>query len=473
MSKTYDVIVIGAGAAGFSAAEAARSAGASVCLVEKERLGGECPNWGCVPSKAFLKSAEVARTIREARYFGIVPNGFSVDFSAVRAHERQAVETVTGGGAQGERYVDALSRLKVAHIIGEARFEDRETICVKTKEGEERLHGQAFVLAVGALPYLPSIDGMENVKILTPRTILEITSLPKSMAIIGAGPIGCEYATFFASLGTDVSLLEAAPTVMSREEPAISGLALEALKNLGIDVRTSTVERRVWDSQGGIFGLEIERAGKRETLAVEWILAATGKRGNSENLNLAAAGLTASARGYIETKADMRTSVPRIFAAGDLTGGAQFTHAAHRQGEVAGFNAALCVRKSRRTYLRYDDSVLPRVAFIDTEVASVGPTIAEAKAKYKRLFVAEADMNTIGRSVTDHELFGKLIIVADGKTGRVLGGHMIGERAGEVIHEVALAVYSRLTLAKWAGMLHAFPTYSEIVVQALDSTRQV
>lgn len=473
MSKTYDVIVIGAGAAGFSAAEAARSVGASVCLVEKERLGGECPNWGCIPSKAFLKSAAVARTIRHAREAGIVPNGFSVDFPAVKAYERRAVETVTGGGPLGERFVEALKRLKIVHVAGTASFEDQETVLVKTKDGEELLHGKTFVLAAGAAPHLPSFDGMETVKILTPRTVLELTTLPKSIAIIGAGPIGCEYATFFASLGTHVTLLQAAPVVLPREERAISDLALEALKRLEIDVRTDAVETRVWDSQGGIFGLEIEQAKKRETVAVEWILAATGKRGNGGSLNLGAAGVTVSERGYVETKPDMRTNMPHVYAAGDLTGGEQFTHTAHRQGEVAGFNAALCARKSRKACLRFDASIIARVTFMEPEVASVGLTVEEAKKLHKRLLVAEADVRSTGRSAADCEPFGKLLIVADAKSGRVVGGHMIGARAGEVIHEVALAMHLRTTFEKWAGLLHAFPTHSEIVSQALDSIHNV
>jgi pyruvate/2-oxoglutarate dehydrogenase complex dihydrolipoamide dehydrogenase (E3) component len=285
---THDVVIIGSGSAGFSAAQAARDQGASVCLIEKGRLGGECPNFACVPTKALLKTVKVWRLLRRAREFGILTSGMQMDFAQALAHERRAVETITGGGEVGDRYVRLAKKLHVRVEFGEGRFENAHTLRIKDPSGERTVRGKTFVIATGTEPFIPPVEGTSDVRFLTSKDVLSLRQLPNSVAVIGGGPVGCEFATFFSGAGV-------------------------------------------------------------------------------------------------------------------------------------------------------------RVTFVDPEVASVGLTEPEARKMYKKIFVGEAKIAGLGRAVTESARFGLLKIIAEGKGGRVVGGHMI----------------------------HAFPTFAEAVTVAAHAARRV
>ncbi len=463
----YDVIVIGSGAAGFSAAEVAHAQGAKVCLIEQDRLGGECPNDACVPSKALLQTASVYRQTQHVREFGIQSGTVTFDFAEVMRYREQVVSTITGGGTFGDRYEKIFRSLGIDVKKGKAIFVDEHCIEV---DGVP-FQAKAFVVATGTLEYIPPIRGLESIKYLGWKQAMRMKRLPKSLAIIGGGPVGCELATFFASFGTRVVLLQSAPHVLHREDAEISALAREALSDLKIEILTNANVVEVVNGGVGVYGLQVDVGGNRKMHAVEQIVLAAGKRANTDGLGLEEAGVRLDERGNVVTSKEQRTNVAHIFAAGDVDGGMMFTHTAHHEGFVAGRNAALVAKKKRSPRRKSDERVVPRSTFISPEVASVGMTQKEAADANGKSLVGRHHIASLGRAVTDHTRFGLLKIVAHPKTRKVLGGHMIGERAGEVIHEIALAIYLGATIDKLANMIHAYPTYSEAVAAAAASAK--
>jgi dihydrolipoamide dehydrogenase len=461
----FDVVIIGSGSAGFSAAEAAKSLGASVCIIEKEKLGGECPNYACIPTKALLKAAKVFHGAKHAREFGVELGNFSHDFSQVTKYRDEVVKAITGGGTLGKRYEGVFSKLGVEVKKGEAKFVDKNTVEVA---GEE-IQAKAFVIATGAKDRTPPIPGLSTTKYWTWKKAIQTNRLPKTLAVIGAGPVGCEIATYFASFGTRVVLIQAGPTILNREDADISRIATEQMEKLGVDIRVSTKTLEVIDAHGGVVGLRIESGGAEQTLAVEQIVLATGKQSNIDGLDLEKADVEVTDQGDISVSKEQQTNRKNVFAAGDVSGGLRFTHTAHHEGYVAGQNAAMIAKKKRTPLVKADLRVVPRVTFTNPEVASVGMTEQEVEKKFKSVLVGTYQVGSLGRAVTENKRVGLIKIVAHPKTRKVLGGHMIGERAGEVIHEVALALHLNASIDKLASMVHAFPTFSEGVKAAAAS----
>lgn len=466
-TQTFDVIIIGSGSAGFSAAESARKIGASVCVIEQEKLGGECPNFACVPSKAILKTASVYRAVLHAREFGVRTEKVSYDFESIMKYRESVVDKITGGGEFGNRYEKILNSLKITVKKGRAKFVDFHTIEV----GGVNIVGKTFVIATGTVDFVPLIPGLEKMKYLRWKDVICIKRQPKSLAIIGGGPVGCEIATFFATFGTRVVLIQSAPQVLHREDAEIAKLARQALESLDIEVITNGNVVEVVNGGGGVYGVHVDVAGNRKMHAVEYVLLAAGNRANTSGLGLEKIGIVTNKRGDITTTKELRTNIPHIFAAGDVNGGLQFTHTAHHEGFIAGHNAALTAKKKRLVKMEIDERVVPRVTFLTSEVASVGMTENEAKAMYGKVLIGRYLVSSLGRSVTEKERNGLIKLVAHPKTHKILGGHIFSERAGEMIHEVALAIYLNTTIDKLASMIHAFPTYSEAVTAAAASVK--
>ncbi len=465
--SSYDVVVIGGGSAGFSAAEVARAQGARVCVVEKDKLGGECPNDACIPSKALLHVASVYRTAQQARGFGVKIGNLSFDWTSVMHYRKQTVETMSGGGVHGLRYEKLLKSLGIVVKFGAAQFIDPHTIAV----GDDHIFGKTFVIATGVKDFVPPIRGIDTVKYLGWKQALTLPRQPKSLAIIGGGPVACEIATFFASFGTRVIVLQSASRVLHREDEEISNLAQEAMEQFPIEVITDAVVEEIVSGGAGVFGVHVRQRGTRVTHAVEQIVLAAGRRSDTDSLALDRTGVQIDKRGTLLTTLEQQTNVKHIFTAGDVVGGMQFTHTAHAKGTVAGYNAALVAMKKRSAKMRMDARVVPRITFLEPEVASVGLTQEEVRSVNKKALIGRADVAQLGRSVTEQKRFGMLKIVAHPKTGRILGGHMIGPRAGEVIHEIALAMYLNASIHKLASMIHAFPSFSELVVLATSSAQ--
>lgn len=463
MATTFDVIVIGSGSAGFAAAEAARAAGASVCLVEKAALGGECPNWACVPSKALLRAARAAREAKAAPSYGVSSGGLHVDWPKVMEYRKRVVDSITGG--DGARYVKLASRLGVEIVRGAAAFLDANTVDV----GGKLLRARAFVVATGTVDFIPPNVGLEGFPYVTSRDALRLERLPKTMAIIGGGPVGCEIATAYASFGTRVVLIQSAATVLNREDAEIGGLAGQALSDLGVEVETGANVLEVINARGGVYGLKVSANGSATTHAVDCVVVAAGRRANVAGLGLDLAGVKLDAQGNVATGDDQRTSARHVFAAGDADGGFQFTHVAHHEGAVAGHNAALEAKGKRVGFAKSDEHVVPRVTFVSPEVASVGMTADEAKTRFKKALVGRYAVASLGRATTDHAQFGLVKVVAHPTTRKVLGCHILSEHAGETVHEAALAIHLGATVDKIASMIHAYPSWSEGLVAAAAS----
>lgn len=450
MKYNYDLLVIGSGSAGFSAAEAARGTGRKIGIVEAAELGGECPNWACVPTKVLLRSAKALKASQELGQYGVSMSGTpKLDFKKVMARRAKIV-----GGLGGKRMEKVASKLGLDVIRGHATFIDKNTVHVAGKE----ITAARFVIATGTKTRVPNIPGLDEVRWLSFKDAVMLESAPDSMIVIGGGPVGCELATFYASVGTKVTLLQAAPKVLHREEPEVSDIAREGLESLGVEVLTDVEVVRVHEEGKKQVTVRVGR--KLETFSASEILLATGKTANTGGLGCKAAGVNLDQYGTVKVNKELRTTTPHIWAAGDVSGGMQFTHTAHYEGNIAGHNAF------SKKALKVDTRVVPRVTFVIPEVGSVGDTEAQAKEKVGAVLVGLFDMKALGRGYVDGHREGLVKIIADKKTHRVLGGHVIGHHAGEIVHEIALAMYSKLKIDDLASMIHAYPTYSEAVTAA-------
>lgn len=436
---SYDVLVIGGGSAGLAAAEAAVAEGARVCIVEREALGGDCPHWACVPTKTLLRSATMYDALRHAGRFGIAARNVRFSFRAMAARRQRVVGTVTGNG---KRLFARMEEIGVDVVYGDARFVDATTVVV----GKKKLSARAFVVATGAEDVVPPIAGVHDVPFLTSRDVTQLRTLPKSVCIVGGGPVGCEFATLFSLLGSTTTLVETGDRLLPREDIDIATLAAAALRGHGATVATGTKV------------LGVARAGKRvrvtyqtgdrprATMTVDAFVVAAGRRPRVQGLGL-----------------DALKEQPNVVYAGDAAGGMQFTHVAHYEGAQAGVVAARGAGS-----VDVMPRVVPRVTFVSPEVASVGLTEADARKGRKAVRVARFPVGALSRAVVDDERDGLLKVITDTR-GKILGAHMTGSHAGEVVHELALAMHANISFADVASMLHAFPTYSEAIPAAFDA----
>ncbi len=451
MTYEYDLLVIGSGSAGFSAAQAAKGAGRKIGIVESDRLGGECPNWACVPTKTLLKSTRLFREIERAEEYGISLERPRLDFQSVMRRRSDIV-----GGLGGERIEKIADTLGFHLLHGAATFLDEHTVQV----GERQYTAHSFVIATGAGTFVPPVPGLDGVLWMGFRDAVMLSEAPESLLIVGGGPVGCEFATFFSAVGTRVAVLQGADRLLSREEPEASEAVAEALRSFGVEVITDAEMVRV-DYQDGVVKAKARVGKEMRSFEASALLLATGKQANTAGLGCQAAGVKLSQKGEVITNLELRTSAKNIWAAGDVNGGLQFTHTAHYEGAIAGHNV-FAIGQAKRT----DERVVPRVTFTDPECASVGETEAEVREKYGKVLVGVFDVRGLGRAYIDGVSEGFVKVVGDPKTGRLLGGHMVGPRAGEVIHELAMALQLKARVADVAQTIHAYPTYSEAVMAA-------
>ena len=449
----FDVIVIGSGPAGLAAAEAAKDAGAKhVAIIEAaEHLGGECPNWGCVPTKALLRSSDVLREVRGASAYGVNVEGITPDFSAMMRRKNKIVNALTNN----PRMEGILKKLDVELIRGSAEFVSKDTV----KVGRKTFTSRAFVIATGSKTFIPPIEGITDVPYVTSDDLVGLKSLPKSMAIVGGGPIGAEFADFYAALGVKITIIEFMPQILSREEPEVAQVVEKAFTSRGIDIQTNRKVMAV-AKKGDLLEIKTSAAESEKSVKMvtaEMLVIATGKRPAIESLGAEKAGIRLDKKGVPMLDAYLRTSNRRIYFAGDVAGQMMFTHVAHMQGEAAGRNAVK--PRSKKSDLR----VIPRGTFCTPEVGSVGMTEQEAKDGGRRVAVGTGSYAGLGKSLTTGKTDGLVKIVVDAKTKRVLGGHVVGQSAAEIVHEIALAMYANIPATAIADMVHTYPTYSEAV----------
>lgn len=426
----HDLIIIGGGAGGLAAARSAQWVGADALLVNDGPLGGDCTWTGCVPSKTLLSAA------RDGLGFGD-----AMDRVHQTVERIAATETADVMRAHGTNVLEARARLAT-----------HDSIAV----GDRRISAPKIILATGGRPVMPPIDGLADVGALTNESVFLLTDRPASLTIVGGGPIGCELAEAFARLGTSVTLVEGLPALLSREEPAASAVVERALGAHGVTVLTGTMIERVQaTNDGGVCVF----AGGQEILS-DKLLMAVGRTPNAEDLGLDELGVELTDRGFIQTNDRLETTVRGVFAAGDVTGKLAFTHAADEMGRLAAGNA---LRKGLRG--RYRTHWTPWVTFTSPEVGRIGMTEAEAASHGGR--VAELPLSEIDRAITDGAEDGFIKLIAGPKrvTRRLFGGELIGAtivapRAGEMIHEIALAMRTRMFTGRLAQTVHAYPSWS-------------
>lgn len=454
--RHLDLIVIGTGSAGSSAAQAARRAGARVAVVERDRLGGECPHYACIPTKAMLRCARVYRMVKRAGEFGVRVADIGFDWSVVAARRDRMVDLVTG---EERRYAMAFEQAGIAVVRGTARFVAEHTLDV---DGE-RLAARHFVIATGSLPAVPDIPGLRETGFLTNLEASRATTLPASVAIIGGGPVGVEFAQIYAGFEVPVVLIEQEPQLLPREEREVAVLLRRFLEEAGVRVLTDATVVRA-DREDGRKRLHVRVGERVEVVEAAEILVAVGRRPAVDELELSRAGVQVDPRGVV-TDPSLRTTLSHIWAAGDVVGRLRFTHVAAYEGHLAGMNA------TSGTAAVEDLRVVPRVTFADPEVASVGLTEAEA-ARDHAVSVRLYSFAALARAHLEGEARGLVKIIADAESGALLGGHIIGPHAGELIHEIAVAMENRVDADGLAGTIHAFPTLAEAVGAAHEVRRR-
>jgi pyruvate/2-oxoglutarate dehydrogenase complex dihydrolipoamide dehydrogenase (E3) component len=441
MPHEFDLAIIGAGSGGLTAAGFAAQLGAKVALVEKNRIGGDCTWTGCVPSKALLKAAKVAHEVRTSARFGVAASPPAVDMTRVRAFVRQAIERVYEFEAPEE-----LRRQGITVFMGSARFTDTRSIMVR----EEPVHANTFLITTGARPRIPSIAGLNEVPFVTYEQIFDNDRLPRSMIIVGGGPIGAEMAQAYQRLGAQVTIV--ADRLLPKDEPEARELIQRVFGREG--VRFLWGRARSARTDGDEIVVAADRAEARGVL----LLIASGRSPTVAGLDLERAGVDYSEKG-IPVDGHLRTNVKHIYAAGDVIGGYQFTHFAGWQAFQAVRNALLPGNTSGVPDL------VPWVTFTDPEVAHAGLTEEQARAKFgEAIGIRRWEMSHTDRAICEDERDGFIKVITK-KDGSLLGATVVSSRAGEVITEFILAIKEQMKVPDLAGAIHAYPTYSTAVQQ--------
>lgn len=435
MAERLDLVVIGGGSGGLTAAGFARSLGARVALVERTRIGGDCTWTGCIPSKALIRAARVAHELRTAGEYGITAAPPQIDLAAVMAYVHRTVDSVYRHEAP-----EVLQKEGIEVILAEARFLDAHTL----RAGDRTLRAGSFLIATGARPFLPEIPGIHEIDALTYETIFQLEHLPERLFITGAGPIGCELGQAFSRLGARVTL--AGDAFLAKEDPEATAILLRVFEREGLRFVRGLVERFERTTRGIVAHV----AG--EQIEADRVLIASGRRPVIDTLDLTRAGVAHDARG-IPVDDRLRTSVRHIYAAGDVIGGQQFTH-------LAGWQAFQAVRNALLPGSSDVSKVLvPRVTFTDPELAQAGPLEAEAREQHGSIAVHRRTLERIDRAVCENDRDGVFKLITE-KNGTLLGATILASRAGEVLGEVVHGIEKGWKAWTLGSTIHAYPTYS-------------
>lgn len=452
MMKQYDLVVLGGGPGGYVAAIRAAQLGLKTAIVEQEHLGGICLNWGCIPTKALLKNAEVLHYVKRAQDYGISIPDYSVDFTATIHRSREVAERLS----KGVQYL--MKKNGIDHVQGRGRLESLSTIKVEGQTEDVLIEARIIILATGGRPKLYPGMEVDGVRVLTAREAMVLPQPPKKLAIIGAGAIGVEFAYFFHEFGSQVQLLEMLPTILPVEDQDAAREVTRSFKKMGIGIKTEAkVERmEILKTKVKVY---VQRKGKEELVAADRVLVATGITGNVEDLGLEKLGIRTH-KGFIEINDYCQTSQEHIYAIGDVAGPPWLAHVASAQGHVAVEHAA------GKTVYPLDYFTIPACTYCQPQVASVGYTEQQAKDSGFDLAIGRFDFRANGRALASGAPTGFVKLIFDRKYGELLGAHIVGSEATELIAELALAKSLEATYEDLARMVHAHPTLSEAVMEA-------
>lgn len=441
MAVDYDIVIIGGGSGGLVVASAAAQLNAKVALVEKDRLGGDCLWFGCVPSKSLLHASRVAHEVKNSSRFGIYTTPPDIQFAEATGHVQKVISTI-----QPNDSPERFESLGVEVIFGEGQFRDEKTFSVNGRD----LKARAFVVSTGSRPKVPPIEGIEEAGFLTNEQVFSLKERPESLAVIGAGPIGCELGQAFHRLGSQVTMVSSREHILPKEDPEAALVVEKQLEADGVNllrgVRAKKVE--VIDGKKHLW------VGDKKVI-VDEILVSSGRIPNVDSLNLEAAGVKYNEQG-LEVNEKLQTSNKHIYGCGDVIGGYQFTH-------VAGYEAGVVVQNALFfPSAKADYRVVPWATFTEPELARVGLSEEQAKERYgDDVEVLKQEFADVDRAQAEGatEGFAKIITT---RQGEILGAHIVGPSAGEIIHEVIMAMKNKLPVSALTGMIHIYPTLSEV-----------
>ena len=447
-----NLVVIGAGAGGLVSAYIAAAVRAKVTLIEGHKMGGDCLNYGCVPSKALIRSAKAMKQLRNAHRLGIREVLGEVDFAGVMRRVHEVI-----GAIEPHDSVERYTLLGVEVLKGHARITSPWTVEIRQADGSVRtLTTRSIVIAAGASPFVPPIPGLKEAEFLTSDTIWGLTELPKRLVVLGGGPIGCELAQSFACLGSAVTQVEMAPRLMLREDPEVSDLVAASLRVDGVNVLTSHQAIRV-EVYEGEKRLIVRHGDEELPIAFDQLLCAVGRRPRVTGYGLEELGIPLTPQKTIRTNAFLQTLYPNIYAVGDVAGPFQFTHTAAHQAWYASVNALF----GRFKRFKADYSVIPWATFTDPEVARVGLSETEAREQGVAYEVTRYDMDDLDRAIADGTAHGFVKVLTVPGKDKILGVTIVGEHAGDLLAEYVLAMKYGLGLNKILGTIHTYPTLSE------------
>ena len=450
--KAYDrnLVVIGAGAAGLVSAYIGAAVKAKVTLVESHKMGGDCLNYGCVPSKALIKTATLARQIRHASDYGLAHAEARIDFAQVMERVARVVREI-----EPHDSVERYTKLGVDVVLGRARITSPWHVEITKEDGTtQTLTTRSIVVATGAAPFVPPLPGLDDVGHLTSDTLWGLRELPPRLLVLGGGPIGCELAQAFARLGSQVTQVEQLPRLLAREDDEVSALAQRALEADGVTVLAGHQALRC-ERRGGEKVLVVTSGGAEQAIAFDTLLVAVGRSARLTGFGLEELGIPVGRT--VQTDAYLQTIYPNILACGDVAGPFQFTHTAAHQAWYASVNALFGSLKK----FKADYRVIPAATFIDPEVARVGLNEQEAKAQGIAYEVTRYDIGDLDRAIADSAAHGFVKVLTEPGRDRILGVTIVGEHAADLLAEYVLALKHGLGLNKILGTIHTYPTLAE------------
>ena len=460
------IIIIGAGPGGYETALLAAKRGVEVILVESGHVGGTCLNEGCIPTKSFCRNAEVLDELRDAEAFGVTVLSYDFDFKAVAARKNAVVEQLRGG-------VEGLLAHKLITLVrGKASFKDEHTVSVIpsdpsviSSEAEGRVEksleytADYIIIATGSVSASLPIPGADLPGVLTSREILDLEEVPARLCVIGGGVIGLEFASVFRSFGSEVTVLEYFKDILPRFDSDLSKRLKQSLGKRGIEINTQAQVTGISIDDSSVYKVSYTRKGKEETVEADKVLMAVGRKANVDSLNLADAGIEFTPRGIVVDDRTMQTNVPHIYAIGDINGKMMLAHAATFQGIVA-LDHIMGIENN------IDLSVMPAAVFTTPEAASVGMTEDECKEAGRSVKCLKSFFRANGKAVTMAQTDGFCKLVVDAETGEILGCHLFGPHASDIVQEACALISRKATIEQFKDIIHTHPTLTEVLQSA-------
>lgn len=460
------IIIIGAGPGGYETALLAAKRGVEVILIEAGHVGGTCLNEGCIPTKSFCRNAEVLDELRDAEAFGVTGLSYDFDFKAVAARKNAVVEQLRGG-------VEGLLGHKLITLVrGKASFKDQHTVSVISSdpsvissEAEGRVEksleysADYIIIATGSVSASLPIPGADLPGILTSREILDLEEVPARLCVIGGGVIGLEFASVFRSFGSEVTVLEYFKDILPRFDSDLSKRLKQSLGKRGIEINTQAQVTGITIDDSSVYKVSYTRKGKEETVEADKVLMAVGRKANVDSLNLADAGIEFTPRGIVVDDRTMQTNIPHIYAIGDINGKMMLAHAATFQGIVA-LDHIMGIENN------IDLSVMPAAVFTTPEAASVGMTEDECKEAGRSVKCMKSFFRANGKAVTMAQTDGFCKLVVDAETGEILGCHLFGPHASDIVQEACALISRKATIEQFKDIIHTHPTLTEVLQSA-------